>query len=92
MVISCPNVSYWRGRLDFLLTGSLEKVDIVPQKPWEKEHIRFYNAKILREYLGKIGLSVRLHRGVNRIFPFNYLSRWFPNLFGNILIVKAVKE
>ncbi len=68
LVISCPNIAYWRFRLYYLIDGDFQRIDVARQKPWEQEHIRFFNIKILKEFLNKLDFEFIRFSGCNNIW------------------------
>ena len=91
LIISCPNVAYWRFRTYYLLDGDFQRIDVARQKPWEQEHIRFFNIKILKEFLGNMGFSFEKYVGVNNIWHSKFLTRYFPNFFAHTLVAEFKK-
>lgn len=92
LVISCPNIAYWRFRLYYVLDGDFQRIDVAKQKPWEQEHIRFFNAKILKELLLKLGFEFTEHEGVNNIWHSKILAGFFPNLFAHTMIIEFINK
>lgn len=88
IVVSCPNIAYWRFRMLYVLDGSLERVDVAQQKPWEQEHIRFYNIKILQEFFKKLGFEFVKFKGVNDIWHSKLLANYFPHLFAHTIVAE----
>lgn len=88
LIISCPNIAYWRFRCYYFLDGDFQRIDVAKQRPWEQEHIRFYNIKILKELLGKLGFEFIKYKGVNRIWHSRFLVKYIPNLFSHTLIAE----
>jgi SAM-dependent methyltransferase len=86
LIISCPNIAYWRFRLYYLLDGDLHRIDVPGEKPWEQEHIRFYNIKILKEFLNKVGFEFVRFQGINNIWHSRWLSKKLPNLFAHTIV------
>lgn len=89
LILSCPNMGYWRYRFNFLLRGELSDTEWTGLPPWAWSHIRFFNPQILMRFLLSKGFSATRLIGVNRRFPDKILAKYFPSLFGMILIVKA---
>lgn len=90
LILSCPNMGYWRYRIYYFLNGSLPDTEWTGLPPWEWSHIRFFNLKILKRFLFTFGfkkitkiLSVSERRGDK---PFLKIS---PSLFGMILILEV---
>ena len=92
LVISCPNLGYWRYRLHFLIHGSLPDTEWSGNKPWGWSHIRFFNPTIMKAFLRSNGFSIGRIDGVNKRFIDKYLAKNSPDLFGMIMLVEASKN
>lgn len=92
LIISCPNMAYWRYRLYYFINGCLPDTEFNGQLPWEWSHIRFFNLPIIIEFLNKNGFEVNKSWGINRRKVDKQLVKWFPNLCGMILVVEAKKK
>lgn len=59
LVVTVPNVAYWRRRLDLALLGRWNPVgdDLSVQQPWRDPHIRFFNPGSLRRMLSSVGFT-----------------------------------
>ncbi|HET9847208.1 MAG TPA: class I SAM-dependent methyltransferase [Candidatus Dormibacteraeota bacterium] len=59
LVVTTPNVAYWRRRLDLALLGRWNPFGYVfaVEEPWADPHIRFFTPGALRRLLGLAGLS-----------------------------------
>ncbi|MDD2807884.1 MAG: methyltransferase domain-containing protein [Patescibacteria group bacterium] len=88
LVISCPNIAYWRFRWYYLFDGDFQRIDVAKQRPWEQEHIRYYNIKILKELLGGLGFEFIKYKGVNCIWHSKFLVKYIPNIFSHTLIAE----
>lgn len=92
LIVSCPNMSYWRFRTYYLFDGDFERIDVAKQKPWEQEHIRFFNARILKEFIcGKLGFKYCRLMGANDIWHSRKFVKFFPNLFAQTIVVEFKK-
>jgi len=91
LVISCPNMGYFRYRIYYFLHGALPDTEWSGLSPWAWSHIRFFNLKILNRFLRSEGLFATKTVGVNRRFLDGLLAKIFPSLFGMILLVEAKK-
>lgn len=106
LVVSTPNVAYWRLRANMLfgLWNPLGDEHSVEQ-PWRDPHIRFFTPKTLRRMLGMAGfwvVGVGAHNGclldhlTSRPTDFGhsatyaFLERRLPSLLG--LTIHAVAE
>ncbi len=86
LIVSCPNIAYWRFRMYYMLDGDFQRIDVAKQKPWEQEHIRFYNIKILKEFLATIGFKFTRFAGVNDIWHSRMLASKYPHLFAHTIV------
>jgi methionine biosynthesis protein MetW len=57
VIVTTPNVAYWRRRLDLALLGRWNPFgySLAVKEPWNDPHIRFYNPGVLRRFLTKVG-------------------------------------
>lgn len=92
LVLSCPNMSYWRFRTYYFLDGDLRRIDVIHEKPWEWGHIRFFNINILRQFLGGLGFENSKFCAVNEIWHSKYFVKYLPNLFGHTLIAEFILD
>lgn len=92
LIISCPNIAYWRFRTYYLVDGDFQRIDVAKQKPWEQEHIRFFNIKILKEFLLKLNFAFSKYQGGNDIWHSSFLSKFFPNLFAHTIISEFINK
>lgn len=91
VVISFPNMSYWRHRLHYIRRGMIARTEGTPNEPWEWEHIRFFNRDVILKLLNKCGFSLEMCIGVNVRKFEDKLAKKF-NLFASILVVKGRKH
>lgn len=91
LVLSCPNMGYWRYRLYYLTYGRLPDTEWTGLEVWQWSHIRFFNLKILKKFLSSVGFQkITKVIGVSERRldkPFLSLN---PSLFGMILVVEAI--
>lgn len=92
LIMSCPNMGYWRYRFYYLLYGKLPDTEWTGNPPWAWSHIRFFNKGILSDFLESGDFKLRRVIGVSRRFPDRYMFPRFAEIFGMILIVEAVKD
>ncbi|MBI4037338.1 class I SAM-dependent methyltransferase [Candidatus Daviesbacteria bacterium] len=90
LVLSCPNMGYWRYRIHFFLKGSLPDTEWTGNPPWAWSHIRFFNGKIVGDFLASKEFRITKVKGVNKRFPDKFFLNFLPGLFGMIFIVEAV--
>lgn len=92
LILSCPNMSYWRYRVYYFLYGKLPDTEWTGNPPWYWSHIRFFNISILTDFLEAEGFRLRQVMGVNKRYLEGILSKVFPGVFGMILVVEATKK
>jgi methionine biosynthesis protein MetW len=65
LVVTVPNVAYWRRRADLMLLGRWNPFGdtLSVEQPWRDPHIRFFNPGALRRLLSSRGLEVVYVRG-----------------------------
>jgi 2-polyprenyl-6-hydroxyphenyl methylase/3-demethylubiquinone-9 3-methyltransferase len=59
LIVTVPNIAYWRWRLDLALLGRWNPLGdtLAVKEPWRDPHIRFFNPKTLREMLSSAGFN-----------------------------------
>lgn len=92
LILSCPNMAYWRYRLCYLIDGAPVDTEWTGNKPWAWSHIRFFNLEILNNFLETNGFKITKVFGVSRRLPDRLILPHLPSLFGMILLVEAKKE
>lgn len=89
LIISCPNMSYWRYRIYYLLRGNLPDTEWSGYPRWYWSHIRFFDKGTLQEMLTSVGFGTFKLIGVSsRRLDKPFLKLW-PALFGMIMIMEA---
>lgn len=91
LILSCPNMGYWRYRFYYFLRGRLPDTEWTGNPSWSWSHIRFFNKTLLVDFLSSEGFVCKKVVGVNRRFPDRYLVKFFPSVFGMIFVVEARK-
>ncbi len=92
LILSCPNMGYWRHRFTYLFNGALADTEWSGNPPWAWHHIRFFNPKTLGLFLKTQGLSINRILGVSKRLPDRYLTQFFPGIFAMIMVVEAYKR
>jgi methionine biosynthesis protein MetW len=94
VIISFPNMGYWYYRYYYLKYGEIIRTEGTLNEPWEWEHIRFFNLKIIRKMLTRTGFCVSKVYGVNdpKFKIQCQLMKFLPSIFASILIVVAEKK
>lgn len=66
LVITVPNVAYWRRRVDLALFARWNPLgdELSVEQPWRDPHIRFFTLAALRRMLTATGYEVVTARGV----------------------------
>ena len=92
IVVSTPNHGWLVNRLYFLLRGAPRMTEGHVLPVWEWQHIRYFNARSLREFLGEAGFTVGWRvRGAARSAPFRQLSSVMPELMASVLVAECGK-
>lgn len=89
LVFSCPNMGYWRYRIYYLMNGRLPDTEWTGNPPWAWSHIRFFNLKIIEDFLKSQNLEVVRVSGVNKRPVDSFLGKFVPSLFGMIFVIEA---
>lgn len=68
LLVTTPNIAYWRWRVDMMLLGRWNPLGdpLAAREPWRDPHIRFFTLRVLRRMLVAAGLEpIRLgaHHG-----------------------------
>lgn len=65
LIVTVPNVAYWRRRLDLALLGRWNPIgdELSVAQPWRDPHIRFFNPGALRRMLTSVGFRPVLVSG-----------------------------
>lgn len=91
LIISCPNMGYWRYRLHYFLNGCLPDTEWTGLPPWKWAHIRFFNFQVLENFLLSTGF-----RKITKVLGISQrrLDKPFlqikPSLFGMIILLEAI--
>lgn len=89
LIMSCPNMGYWRYRLYYLFNGCPADTEWSGSLPWDWGHIRFFNKRILEKFLSLKGFKINKFIGVSRRRLDKPFLEIFPTLFGMIMVVEA---
>jgi methionine biosynthesis protein MetW len=80
VIISVPNVTHWRMRLNLLL-GIFEYSDY---GILDRSHLRFFTSKSLRNFVSELGYEILVFRGHGWVWANTWAS-----LFASAYVVKA---
>lgn len=90
LILSCPNMGYWRYRIHYLLNGGLPDTEWTGLSPWEWSHIRFFNLKILEDFLLSSGFKqITKVIGISERRLDKPFLKLNPSLFGMILLLEV---
>jgi len=92
IIISCPNMGYWRYRLYYLYKGMIPQTEWYNADSWEWEHIRFFNMQIMNEFLKSHNFRMKNFFGVSSRRLDKPLLNLFPQLFGMIMVIEGSKK
>ena len=89
LLLTTPNTTYWRLRLDMLLLGKWNPLgdDLAVEQPWRDPHIRFFTTGSLSRMLGAAGCT-SIHVGGCKGHFIKSLPG-FQRLFGRYLPAEA---
>lgn len=93
LVLSCPNMAYWRYRIYYFLEGELSDTEWTGFNRWNWSHIRFFNINILKDFFKEAGYKrVSRIKGVsNRRIDKMFLPL-SQTLFGMIILLEVKNE
>ncbi len=91
VIISCPNMGYWRYRFYYFAYGMVPQTEWYQEDPWEWQHIRFFNRQVIKNFLEKGGFKMINFFGASSRRLDKPFLEVFPGLFGMIMVVEAVK-
>lgn len=92
LIISCPNMAYWRYRLYYLFFGMVPQTEWYGKGSWEWEHIRFFNKDELKKLLLASGFTVNNFFGVSKRKIDKLLMAFSPESFGMVMVIEASKS
>lgn len=91
LILSCPNMGYWRYRLHHLFRGSLPDTEWTGLSPWEWSHIRFLNLEILKGFIAACGFKeITKVVGISERRLDKLFLSFNPSLFGMILVLEII--
>lgn len=91
VIISTPNMGYWRYRLYYLLFGMVLQTEWYKKNPWEWTHIRFFNKAVMKKFLSAGDFELKEFYGVSKRRLDQPLLQLLPSLFGMIMVIEAKK-
>lgn len=89
LILSCPNMGYWRYRLYYLIFGMVPQTEWCGKNPWQWEHIRFFNERAIEDFLDSQNFMVNRFWAVSKRRLDQPLKKIWPALFGMIMVVEA---
>ncbi|MBI4568306.1 MAG: methyltransferase domain-containing protein [Planctomycetes bacterium] len=92
LLLSCPNMGYWRFRLYYLIHGLPPQTEGMAHEPWDWQHIRFFTPTVLTRFLQAGGCAVRRVAGIHPKWPWKALSRLSPTWFSWVLLAEAARD
>ena len=59
LIVTTPNIAYWRSRLNLALLGRFDPLgdDMSHTKPWRDPHIRFFSPRTMESFLTEAGFE-----------------------------------
>lgn len=92
LVLSTPNHGWIINRFYYLFMGLPRRTEGHRLPIWEWQHIRYFNGREIRRFLNHCGFQhgFKLHSAERRQ-PFTFLSRYWPETMGSVIIVEVLK-
>lgn len=92
LVLSTPNHGWIINRLYYFILGVPRRTEGHKTNIWEWQHIRYFNKQEMYKFLQHCGFTKKfIFHGAERRQPFDFLSRYFPEIMGSIMIVEVYK-
>lgn len=92
LLLSTPNMGWIANRVYYLLTGMIRKTEGHNNSPWEWEHIRFFNRKVMESFLKQGGFKMEEFWACDQRRILNYLANFWPSFIGSVMLVAARKQ
>jgi methionine biosynthesis protein MetW len=96
VVVSFPNFSYWRSRLQLLLSGRAPKTRQLPFEWYDTPNIRVITLKDFREFAGRLEISILREAAINTHHSDlqGKIVRFLPNLLATygIMLIGRTKD
>lgn len=91
VIVSCPNIGYWRYRFLYLLKGRLPDTEWTGLPPWQWSHIRFFSIDLLHDFFKEAGFEqIKTVVGVSSRRIDKVLLPFSTTLFGMVLVVEVI--
>ncbi len=92
LVLSTPNHGWVVNRLYYLFMGVPRRTEGQKIPIWNWQHIRYFNKTEIQKFLKVCGFHKEFSfYGAERRQPFASLSRYFPSVFGSVMVVEVRK-
>ncbi len=92
LFMSAPNMGWIVNRFWYLIMGMPRRTEGHMNSPWEWEHIRFFNKRVVKRFLFEGGFTLLDFFGSDRRTVFNLLCRLSPGLFSSVFLAVARKQ
>lgn len=90
LILSCPNMGYWRYRFYYLMNGSLPDTEWTGHNPWNWSHIRFFNLDLLKQFIKVAGFrEITKVLGISERRLDKLLLPLSDSVFGMIFILEV---
>ncbi len=91
LILSVPNMGNLFYRFYYAYHGMFIRTEAPATDPWHWSHIRFFNKKVMREFLLSEGFVLTGFWGCSSRKVFDICARIWPSLFGSIMVISAQK-
>lgn len=95
LLVTVPNVAYWRHRLDLAVRGRWDPAGDAEsvRKPWRDPHLRFFTAPTLRAMLEQVGYTdVRVAGHAGEVIGHLPGVRKWASLFPDALLARRIAD
>lgn len=93
LIVSFPNFAYWLNRLEMLFKGRMPKKLLFGYTWYNTGHIHQFSLKDIKALIQQTGgLTIsKVHIVPSGNAIVDVFAKWFPNLFGKIIILEIDK-
>lgn len=91
LIITAPNMGWIINRLYYAFLGMPRRTEGHNNPPWQWEHIRFFNKRIVTIFLSEGGFDLLCFYGSDKRALFNVMSMFCPSMFASVFLAVAQK-
>jgi methionine biosynthesis protein MetW len=91
-IITFPNVGHWYGRLQLAFKGSMPVTEALPHTWYNTPNIHLCTFRDFEKLCSEKNIHIVDCDVIDHLYRSNILSRWLPNLFGEIAIYRLTRK